>query len=166
MGTTSDDYERFIAELIHNLEGTHRRITKLDYARFNSIRGISGQVHQIGVSFIDNNFSSPRLVVIECKRLNKPIDLEHVKIVKATLDDILASGVTPDHAISLIVITVGAREGARRYADYYGIRIEAHPAFRGGGCPEVCEAAHVTNLVVPVHPSSTRRNSSVTVLRL
>jgi len=120
----SDDYERFIATLLRNLKETNRRITELGYGGNNTIQGASGQSHQVDVSFIDHDFPNPTLVLIECKRLNKKIDLQHVKVLKATLDDILAAEDTPSDANAMLVTTVGARSGPERYADYYGIRIE------------------------------------------
>lgn len=125
MSSESDDYERFIAQLIENVRGTQRAITDLGWGRNNTIQGISGQPHQIDVSFVDRSFAVPTLVIVECKRLaERPVQLHHVKIVKATLDDVLAHSETPDQAKAIIVTTVGAQEGARRYADYYRIRIE------------------------------------------
>jgi len=122
---SSDEYERFIADLIANIKGTHRKITKLGYGRKNTIEGICGQAHQIDVSFIDNDFPNPTLVLIECKRFtNHPINLEDVKVLKATLDDILPDPKTPSDAKAIVVTTERAREGAQRFAEYYGIEIE------------------------------------------
>lgn len=125
MSTSSDAYEKFIADLIDNIQGTNRNITDLGYGRQNTIEGVCGQPHQIDVSFVDNDFPNPTLVLIECKRFtDDPIDLEHVKVLKATLDDILANPKTPNDANAIIATTVGARSGAQRFADYYGIQIE------------------------------------------
>jgi len=125
MSTPSDGYEEFIADLIANIEAADRRITDLGHGRQNTIEGVCGQPHQIDVSFVDHDFPNPTLVLIECKRLtDDPIDLEHVKVLKATLDDVLASPGAPDHANAIIATTVGARSGAQRFADYYGIQIE------------------------------------------
>jgi hypothetical protein len=125
VNTLSDDYERFIADLIANVRDTNRNITDLGYGRYNTIEGICGQSHQIDVSFVDNDFVNPTLILIECKRFNDdPIELEHVKVLKASLDDILANPKTPNDANAIIVTTVGARKGAQRFANFYGIQIE------------------------------------------
>ena len=125
MTTTSDDYEEFIADLIGHIQNGNRNITDLGYGRNNTIEGICGQPHQIDVSFVDHDYPNPTLVLIECKRYgNKPIDLEHVKVLKATMDDILAHPETPNCVNAIVTTTFGARSGAQRFADYYGILIE------------------------------------------
>ena len=126
----SNKYERLVAKLIDNIKNSpHRNISEIRSGANNKIKGVCGQAHQIDVSFIDHSFDKhkPTLVLIECKRYSKPIDLEHVKILKATLDDILRSDATPCNAKAMIVTTQGARKGAQRFADYYGIIIEVLP---------------------------------------
>jgi len=127
MSKDSDEYERFVAALIENIKKSHRNIPDIGCGAKNTIKGVCGQYHQIDVSFIDHSFEKPTLVLIECKRYKKPIDLEHVKILKATLDDILASDKMPSDANAIIVTTSGTRVGAQRFADYYGIIIEVLP---------------------------------------
>ncbi len=128
MSLPSDKYEQFIASLIDNVKGTHRNISDIEWGRTNTITGVCGQPHQIDVSFVDHDFDYPTLVIIECKRyMGNPIKLEHVKVVKATMDDILAAKDTQSHANAIIVTTVGAQEGAQLFADYYGIIIESVP---------------------------------------
>lgn len=128
MNSSSSDYEQFIMSLIDNVKGTYRNISDLGYGRNNTITGMCGQPHQIDVSFVDHDFEHPTLVIIECKRrTDDRIKLEHVKVVKATIDDILIAEDAPDHAKAIIVTTKGAQEGAQRFADYYGIMIENVP---------------------------------------
>ena len=127
MTRESDEYELFVARLIEDIKKSHRSITNLGCGSNNLIKGACDQKHQIDVSFIDNSFEKPTLVIIECKRRRKPIDLGHVKVLKATLDDILASDESPSDANAIMVSTNGARIGAKRYADYYGILIEELP---------------------------------------
>jgi hypothetical protein len=128
VATLASEYERFVAELIGNIKASHRDISQLGHGRENEIEGVCGQRHQLDVSFVDSSFDNPTLVVIECKRRRKkPIDLEHVKVVKATVDDILEHPQTPNNVKAVIVTTVGARDGAKRYAEYYGIDIQHVP---------------------------------------
>ncbi len=127
MTIESDDYERFISELIANVQASHRRISDLGSGGTNTIRGRSGQDHQVDVSFIDHDCPRTTLVLIECKRYNnnRPVDLEHVKVVFATLTDIrLASNHQALDVAAIIVSTNGEREGARRFAKHYGIVLE------------------------------------------
>lgn len=124
MSVESDDYERFIAELIGNVQASHRNISRLRWGRMNTIQGKSGQDHQVDVSFIDNNFPRPTLVLIECKRHRKPIDLEHVKVVLATQLDILIECRKDLDVRAIIVSTNGERMGAHRFAKHYGIILE------------------------------------------
>lgn len=124
MSQESDGYEAFIAELIGNLRASNRDISDLGHGRQNTVTGASGQPHQIDVSFIDHDFEPPKLVLIECKRRGKPIDLEHVKVVLATLFDVLVSKEPLLDVGAIIVSTNGAREGARRFAEHYGIVLE------------------------------------------
>lgn len=124
MSEESDNYEEFIAGLIRNLRGVHRDIRDLGWGRANVIRGASGQPHQIDISFIDDSFERPKLMLIECKRYSKPIDLEHVKVVLATSLDILMPIYEAMDVGAIIVSTNGEREGARRFAAHYGITLE------------------------------------------
>lgn len=120
---SSDNYEKFIHKLITAVKDSGRKITDLAYGGQNRIQGICGQHHQIDVSFVDHDLPKATLVLIECKqRGKKRIDLEHVKVLKATLDDIKAD--TANDVQAMIVTTIGAREGAQRFADFYEIKIE------------------------------------------
>lgn len=127
MTLTSDQYEEFIAALIEHIKEVHRDIRDIGCGRGNKIQGACGVRHQIDVSFVDRDFAQPTLVLIECKRQGKPIDLAQVKVLKATLDDILLSANTPNSVKAIMVATSGARSGAQTFADRYGIRIEHTP---------------------------------------
>lgn len=124
MTIESDDYEQFIAKLIGNVQASHRKISNFEWGRTNTVRGKSGQDHQVDVSFIDNDFPRPTLVLIECKRRGKSIDLEHVKVVLATQLDILIECQKDLDVRAIIVSTNGERIGARRFAKHYGIILE------------------------------------------
>jgi len=128
MNNTSEEYELFIKNLITDIQKNHRKIESLGYGRTNMIEGLCGQTHQIDVSFIDHDCPNPTLVLIECKeRKRRSIELADVKVLKATLDDILASPRTPDCISAIIVTTIGEQKGARKFAEFYGIEIQIVP---------------------------------------
>lgn len=124
MSEESDKYEEFTADLIRNVQGVQRDIRDLKWGRTNVIKGASGQQHQVDVSFVDYSFAHPKLMLVECKRYTKPIDLEHVKVVLATALDILVLRQEEVDVGAIIVSTNGEREGARRFARHYGITLE------------------------------------------
>jgi len=119
-----DDYERFVALLVEGVKQAGRKIGDLGYGRMNRIVGRSGQRHQIDVSFIDHSFADPTLVLIECKRVSNPVELSDVKVIKATLDDILCHPGNLNKGLAIIVATYHFRSGAQRFADFYGIRTQ------------------------------------------
>lgn len=130
MATTSTEYENFVAKLIKGIQDSKRKITDLGKGQTNKIEGISGIKHQIDVSFIDHSFTSPILVLIECKRFqDDSVALEHIKVLQATRDDIIQNQKLKSLSSvkSIIVTTVGVQSGAQKYADFYGINIEKLP---------------------------------------
>lgn len=120
------DYERFVALLVEGVKQAGRKIENLGYGRINRIVGRSGQRHQIDVSFIDHSFADPTLVLIECKR-GSPVKLSDVKVIKATLDDILCHPANLNKGLAIIVATDHFQSGAQRFADSYGIRTQVTP---------------------------------------
>lgn len=130
MSVDSDEYERFVAIILDGIKSSGRKISNLRHGRNNKILGASGQRHQIDVSFIDNSFNEPTLVLIECKRYDEekyPIELDLVKVLKATLDDITQAFQKTKKSKAMLVTTAKVRQGAERYANYYGIVIEKLP---------------------------------------
>jgi hypothetical protein len=86
----------------------------------NHLDGTSGVRHQIDVSFVDLAAVPPVLYVIECKYINRPIKLAHVKTLKATVDD-LAGAFGQYRVAGIIVSRRGIQRGAARFADHYGV---------------------------------------------
>ena len=76
------------------------------------------------ISFIDQNGTEPELVIIECKRLNRPVSLDLVKVVKATTDDLRFNNELPALVKPFILTTVGFQRGAKLFADYYDINTQ------------------------------------------
>jgi hypothetical protein len=116
-------YEKFIADLIGNLRCRHD-ITDIKYGSKNRLIGASGVMHQIDVSFTEHIESATTLVLVECKslRTGRAINLGHVKILKATADDLsLINRAKLASVKSHIVSSVPLQSGAARYAQHYGI---------------------------------------------
>lgn len=124
MPADSDEYEKFIAGIIQDLGRNNRNITDLHYGRGNTIKGASGQEHQVDVSFIDHDYSRPTLVLIECKRRQDKVHLEHVKVLFATVIDIGVKHHEKVGVRSILISTAGEQEGVRRFAKHYGIVLE------------------------------------------
>lgn len=127
MSTPYNEYERFIASLIKNIQQSSRDIKDLNYGIKNKLKGASGQLHQIDVSFVDHSFEVPTLVLIECKRIkqkNKRINVSVLKILKYNLDDIIKSTNSPDKGKIICLSTADFQSGAIRIAQYEGIKIQ------------------------------------------
>ncbi len=120
---TPAEYEAFVAGLVADLL-RKRSISDLGSGATNRLKGISGVSHQIDVSFIDSHRSPPTLVIIECKRLKDRIELADVKVLKATLDDLVGHGGHPSVGKGMLVSTQKAQKGAKDYAAYYGIDVQ------------------------------------------
>lgn len=86
--------------------------------------GLSGVTHQVDVSFVDTELSPNALVVIECKRLTKRIVLSDVKVLKATLDDLIGASGNPRVGKGILVSTKTAQRGAKKYAAHYGLDLQ------------------------------------------
>jgi hypothetical protein len=130
MLTLGDEYEQFTATILEGIKSSRRKLSPIGRGRNNKIRGISGVNHQIDVSFIDYSFDVPTLLLIECKRYDEqknPIQLDKVKVLKATLDDIAQDFGKAAKFKAMLVTTAKIRSGARKYANYYGVVIEQVP---------------------------------------
>ena len=119
--TTAAEYEAFIASLVTKIT-KQLSTAKLGHGPRNKLTGISGAKHQLDVSFIDQTDSLPTLIIYECKHLKDPIGLSDVKILKATMDDLINAPGLPTRVKAIFVSTKGLRgRGTAKYAKYYGI---------------------------------------------
>lgn len=121
------EYEKFVAILLNGIKSSGRKLSDIQFGKNNRIQGVCGQKHQIDVSFIDYSFDEPTLILIECKRKRAPINLDIIKVLKATFDDIALNFNKATKFKAMLVTTAEIRRGARKYADYYGIVIEQVP---------------------------------------
>ena len=124
MSKNSDDYELFIAELIKNIEKSGRNITNINYGKKNNLIGASGQSHQIDVSFVDNTYTQPTIILIECKRWKDPVDVSVPKVLKYNMDDIIKNPSYPSNSIGIITATSGFQSGVQTIANYEKIIIQ------------------------------------------
>ena len=129
MGTSQekgDSYEEFISELLGNVKEEGRDIQDIKHGRTNRELGISGCKHQIDVSFIDNTFPEPTLVLIECKNTpSRPIEKVQVAAFKAIMDDVVSEPTSPKYVVGIFAYADKARSGAKKFAKHYDIEIES-----------------------------------------
>ena len=118
----SAQYEAFVAGLARALL-RNRDASEVRSGFRNHLAGASGVRHQIDVSFLDRSTTPHTLVVIECKHLRRPVKLAHVKVVKATVDD-LAQRLPEETVKGVLVSLRGAQRGAIDYARHYNIDLQ------------------------------------------
>lgn len=110
------EYERFTQEI-------YQQLVNLDVVRTTKVQhnvkleGRSGQKHQIDVYWEYEIAGNKHRVAIECKNYNKQVPLGKVRDFKGVLDDL--NGVN-----GIMVTKVGYQEGAKKYAQEYGISLK------------------------------------------
>jgi hypothetical protein len=116
-------YEEFIAQLVANLRVRHD-IGDIKSGAKNRQVGASGVKHQIDVSFRETIIGQEKLVLIECKSLKtgRAVNLGHVKILKATADDMLGISQSSPPVELHLISSVPLQAGAARYAKHYLIQ--------------------------------------------
>ena len=118
------EYERFTQEI-------YQQLVNLDVVRTTTVQhnvkleGRSGQKHQIDVYWEYEIAGNKHRVAIECKNYNKQVPIAKVRDFKGVLDDL--NGVN-----GIMVTKVGYQEGARKYAQEYGISLKELRAPRCG----------------------------------
>ena len=110
------EYERFTQEI-------YQQLVNLDVVRTTTVQhdvkleGRSGQKHQIDVYWEYEIAGNKHKVAIECKNYNKLVPIGKVRDFKGVLDDL--NGVN-----GIMVTKVGYQEGAKKYAQEYGISLK------------------------------------------
>ena len=110
------EYERFTQEI-------YQQLVNLDVVRTTKVQhdvkleGRSGQKHQIDVYWEYVVAGNKHRVAIECKNYNTLVPIGKVRDFKGVLDDL--NGVN-----GLMVTKVGYQEGAKKYAQEYGISLK------------------------------------------
>lgn len=118
----SDKYEKFVADLTALLL-RDRRASEVSHGRHNYLPG-AAVLHQIDVSFVDGVTDPSKIVLIECKCLKRTVTLAHVKVLKATVDDIATGPALGRPVHGLIVSLKRLQPAAVAYAGYYGIQAQ------------------------------------------
>lgn len=110
------EYERFTQEI-------YQQLVDLDVVRTTKVRhneklvGRSGQKHQIDVYWEYEIAGNKHRVAIECKNYNTLVPIGKVRDFKGVLDDL--NGVN-----GIMVTKEGYQEGAKKYAQEYGISLK------------------------------------------
>ena len=110
------EYERFTQEI-------YQQLVNLDVVRTTKVQhdvkleGRSGQKHQIDVYWEYEIAGNKHRVAIECKNYNSLVPIGKVRDFKGVLDDL--NGVN-----GIMVTKVGYQEGAKKYAQEYGISLK------------------------------------------
>ena len=110
------EYERFTQEI-------YQQLVNLDVVRTTKVQhdvkleGRSGQKHQIDVYWEYEIAGNKHRVAIECKNYNTLVPIGKVRDFKGVLNDL--NGVN-----GIMVTKVGYQEGAKKYAQEYGISLK------------------------------------------
>lgn len=110
------EYERFTQEI-------YQQLVNLDVVRTTKVQhdvkleGRSGQKHQIDVYWEYEIAGNKHRVAIECKNYNTLVPIGKVRDFKGVLDDL--NGVN-----GIMVTKVGYQDGAKKYAQEYGISLK------------------------------------------
>lgn len=110
------EYERFT-------QAVYQQLVNLDVVRTTKVQhdvkleGRSGQKHQIDVYWEYEIAGNKHRVAIECKNYNTLVPIGKVRDFKGVLDDL--NGVN-----GIMVTKVGYQEGAKKYAQEYGISLK------------------------------------------
>ena len=110
------EYERFTQEI-------YQQLVNLDVVRTTKVQhnvkleGRSSQKHQIDVYWEYVIAGNKHRVAIECKNYNTLVPIGKVRDFKGVLDDL--NGVN-----GIMVTKVGYQEGAKKYAQEYGISLK------------------------------------------
>ncbi|MCK9391928.1 MAG: hypothetical protein M0Q01_10260 [Syntrophales bacterium] len=130
MSKESDEYEKFIANIINDIKNTGRDIEIICYGRDCKLKGETGQEHQIDVAFIDHSLTVPALILIECKLKkgkNRNVTPDVPKVVAFNEEDIGALKEYAEETMSIIVTTCGFSSGAQLISDRRQLRREIVP---------------------------------------
>ena len=110
------EYELFTREIYQQL--VNYDVARNIIVRHNiKLEGRSGQKHQIDVYWEYEIAGNKHRVAIECKNYNKQVPIGKVRDFKGVLDDL--NGVN-----GIMVTKVGYQEGAKKYAQEYGISLK------------------------------------------
>ena len=110
------EYEKFAQEIYQgliNAEGIHT----IDVKHNIKLTGKSGQEHQIDVYWEYEIAGVKHKVAIECKNYNSAVPIGKVRDFYGVLSDLT-------NVVGIMVTKVGYQEGAKKFADSYGINLK------------------------------------------
>jgi hypothetical protein len=110
------EYEKFAQEVYQELVNTD--VIRATDVRHNvKLTGKSGQQHQIDVYWEYEIAGVKHKVAIECKNYNSTVSVGKVRDFYGVLSDL-------NNVAGIMVTKVGYQEGAKKYADTYGISLK------------------------------------------
>ena len=121
MPLTPQEYEELVKILIDSLLKNNDvlKIEDVGYGKGNKIEGASGHKHQIDIAYRD--LQNQSLILVECKRWQSKIKIDHVLAFHCRLVDIRKKQNV--NAEGVMVTIVGYQKGAKKYGDTYGIKL-------------------------------------------
>lgn len=128
MSKESDEYEKFIADIINDIKNTGRDIEIICYGRDCKLKGETGQEHQIDVAFIDHSLPTKALILVECKlKETRNVTPDVPKVAAFNEEDIGALKKYAEETMTIIVTTCGYSKGAQLISDRRQLRREIVP---------------------------------------
>lgn len=133
------EYERFTQEVYQQLSNYHHLGIKTVQHNIK-LKGYSGCEHQIDVYWEYEKDGISHRVAIECKNYNKNVPKEKVCAFRGVLDDL-------DDVEGIMVSKKGYQQGAKEYANHYGISLKELREPDGGesiiGCFNISVHANI-----------------------
>lgn len=128
MSKESDEYEKFIAGIIEDIKNTGRDIDIICSGRDCTLKGETGQEHQIDVAFLDRSLPTPALILVECKlKKARNVNPSTPKVAAFNEEDIGALKEYAEKTMSILVTTCGYSRGAKLISDRRQLRREIVP---------------------------------------
>ncbi len=112
----SIDYEK-LTQMVYQLLLEQEGVITIQVEHNVTVMGRSGVEHQIDVMWRFKQAGIAHAVLIECKNYGSALTLEKVRNFFAVLHDI-------GDARGLMVTKIGYQDGARRFAEHYGIGLK------------------------------------------
>ncbi len=120
------EYEKFTQEVYQKLikaDGIHT----IDVQHNVKLLGKSGQEHQIDVYWEYEIAGVEHKVAIECKNYNRTVPIGKVRDFYGVLSDL-------KNVVGIMVTKVGYQEGAKKFAESYGINLKELRTPNEGEC--------------------------------
>lgn len=131
-------FELFTQRICQKIEGN--RAYKNSHVQHNvKLKGKSGCSHQIDVYWVYEEEGELRHIIIECKNYNSKIKIGQVRDFYGVVSDL-------GNVHGIMVSSKGYQDGAKKFADYYGISL------KGLRRPRWNESIGTITTIVQVNP--------------